>query len=144
MKPFNLQKAKEGAQVVTPCGSKGYYKFTSINQVDGIWHFFSLEDKISSPFKTPDGVEHKISQFVIRTNDVGEAFRITDGSRTEYYDLSMAPIIVEKWINIYCNIFGYLQCSKTPYCSRGQAMDEIIEDENQSYVNTVLIEIKEC
>ena len=143
MKPFDLSKAKAGAQVTNSCRSMGYYKFTSINQVDGIWHLFSLEDELSEPFTTPDGVVHKKNQFVIITNDAGQAFSIRNGSRMEGYDLSMVPVIIEQWVNIYRNGDGNLFCSKIPYDSYKMAWEGMCEDENQSYVSTVLISRKE-
>jgi hypothetical protein len=118
MRPFDLKKALSGEPVVTRNGT-----------TTSALHFFpSANSQTQRVIAVIGGI---IRQFY---DDGRWAIARNDSD----YDLFMAPVKRQEWVNIYKK-HGRLSCSEQPYGSYEDAIDGKSSGFCGEYVNSVLI-----
>lgn len=93
LKPFDLEKAKAGAKVVTRDGRN--VRIICFDRGHKTDHIVALIDY------NKDG---ETTEEVVTLTDQGTFY---DNGKENGYDLFIAPTIVEKWVNVYKNENGY-------------------------------------
>ena len=124
LKPFDIQKAREGKPVCTRDGRKA--------------RIICFDVKAKKPIAA-----------LITNDDTEEAHFYYDNGRSDQYqeyryDLMMLPEKKEGWVNVY-NSLGVITFSHNPYDTKEEALASEMEDPilNKYYVDTVKVEWEE-
>jgi hypothetical protein len=127
-KPFDLEKAKAGAKVVTRDGHPA--KIICWDREHKTDHIVALVEY------TEDG--ETVEEVITYTNQ-GTFY---DDGKEFCYDLFMAPTVVEKWVNVYKGN-GTRFVHPLPFNSREDAIDCINCVLGKEYVTTTKISWEE-
>ena len=121
LKPFDLEKAKQGGRVITRDGR---------NVRIICWDLKYDMYPIVALVMDKDGTEEEIETFTLDGECVAE--------QKYDFDLFMAPTIVERWVNVYKNKNeGYFYGRY--YDSEQEALENYIEYKNAKYIATAKI-----
>ena len=125
LKPFNLEKAKQGAKVITRDGRPA--RIICWDRVGKLYPIVALVECHYNDGKTEEEV-------MIYTNQG----TYNDDGTEHCYDLFMAPTVVERWMNVYKCGGGY---AYSYYSSEQEALKH--KDNYSEYVTTTKISWEE-
>ena len=121
LKPFNLEKAKDGKPVCTRDGRKARI----------ICFDFKSKQPIVAAISQNDGTE-RLAQY----SEDGKYLGV--GGDINHLDLKMFPQKREGWVNVY-NSLGIITFSHNPYYTK----EEALQDKGNYYVDTIKVSWRE-